>query len=144
MVLVVRKDLGMSPGKIAAQCVHAALGAYREASSASNGPALDGVAMWESQGQHPRRSAHLMHLMTPAISLRPLSVSSGVTPAPCQQGYQSLELCCRSMCLGGGGAGRGGFFDRGSDDRAVVQLIGRARRAHGRRARLFGRFTRVH
>jgi len=31
MVLVVRQDLGMKKGKIAAQCCHAALGAYRRA-----------------------------------------------------------------------------------------------------------------
>jgi PTH2 family peptidyl-tRNA hydrolase len=29
LVLLVRNDLGMSPGKIAAQCCHAALGAQR-------------------------------------------------------------------------------------------------------------------
>lgn len=30
-VIVVRKDLKMSPGKVAAQCCHASLGAYRRA-----------------------------------------------------------------------------------------------------------------
>lgn len=30
-VIVVREDLGMSPGKTAAQCAHASLGAYRKA-----------------------------------------------------------------------------------------------------------------
>jgi peptidyl-tRNA hydrolase, PTH2 family len=47
MVLVVRTDLNMSAGKISAQCVHAALGAYRIASSSN--PAL--VAVWEDSGE---------------------------------------------------------------------------------------------
>jgi len=29
--MIIREDLGMSPGKIAAQCCHASLGAYRRA-----------------------------------------------------------------------------------------------------------------
>lgn len=47
MVLVVRSDLGMSAGKVAAQCVHAALGAYRLA-AASNAPLM---AVWEDSGE---------------------------------------------------------------------------------------------
>ena len=47
MVMVVRTDLGMSAGKIAAQCVHAALGAYRETQ------AIDPrtLRMWEETGE---------------------------------------------------------------------------------------------
>jgi hypothetical protein len=44
-VLLVRTDLDMSAGKIAAQCSHACLGAYRRASS---DPAA--LVQWESMG----------------------------------------------------------------------------------------------
>ncbi len=47
MVLVARADLGMSTGKIAAQCVHAALAAYRQA--LAQVPRF--VRAWESQGE---------------------------------------------------------------------------------------------
>lgn len=47
MVMVVRSDLSMSPGKIAAQCVHAALGAYRIA--ASSDPQT--LSIWEDSGE---------------------------------------------------------------------------------------------
>ncbi len=47
MVLVVRADLGMSAGKIAAQCVHAALAGYRQALV----QAPQFVSAWESQGE---------------------------------------------------------------------------------------------
>ncbi len=47
MVVVVRADLGMSPGKIAAQCVHAALAAYRQGVV----QALPWVREWERQGE---------------------------------------------------------------------------------------------
>jgi PTH2 family peptidyl-tRNA hydrolase len=47
MVIVVRADLGMSSGKIAAQCVHAALAAYRQALVQS--PPF--VRAWEAQGE---------------------------------------------------------------------------------------------
>lgn len=47
MVLVVRTDLGMSPGKIAAQCGHAAVGCY-ESVEKSN-PRL--LQQWRNGGQ---------------------------------------------------------------------------------------------
>lgn len=47
MVLVVRTDLGMSPGKIAAQCGHAAVGCY-ESIERSN-PAV--LWQWRNGGQ---------------------------------------------------------------------------------------------
>lgn len=47
MVIVVRNDLRMTPGKIAAQCVHASLGAYRQQSSTNSSE----LAIWESTGE---------------------------------------------------------------------------------------------
>jgi hypothetical protein len=47
MVVVVRSDLGMSAGKVAAQSVHAALAAYRQALAHS--PQF--VRAWEAQGE---------------------------------------------------------------------------------------------
>mmetsp|Transcript_25682 Transcript_25682/g.40252 ORF Transcript_25682/g.40252 Transcript_25682/m.40252 type:complete len:164 (-) Transcript_25682:36-527(-) len=47
MVLLVRSDLGMSPGKVAAQCAHATLGAYR---TASEGDVLT-LQQWELSGE---------------------------------------------------------------------------------------------
>ncbi|KAL1124210.1 hypothetical protein AAG570_001980 [Ranatra chinensis] len=47
MVLVVRNDLGMGKGKIAAQCCHATLGCYRIASTVA--PTM--VEEWEVAGQ---------------------------------------------------------------------------------------------
>lgn len=44
MVMIVRTDLEMSAGKVAAQCVHAALGAVRESNP-------DTVALWTSIGE---------------------------------------------------------------------------------------------
>lgn len=46
LVIVVREDLGLSPGKLAAQSCHAALGAYREG---LNDPHT--LAVWEEQGE---------------------------------------------------------------------------------------------
>ena len=46
MVLVVRSDLGMGHGKIAAQCGHAVLGAYQ----AALGEKPEWVSAWESRG----------------------------------------------------------------------------------------------
>jgi PTH2 family peptidyl-tRNA hydrolase len=47
MVLLVRTDLGMQKGKVAAQCAHAALACYKKA--LKNDP--DGVTAWEITGQ---------------------------------------------------------------------------------------------
>ncbi|KAJ2785529.1 hypothetical protein H4R18_000474 [Coemansia javaensis] len=47
LVLVVRMDLGMSKGKIAAQCSHAALACYKDASRR----AAAAVSAWEVTGQ---------------------------------------------------------------------------------------------
>ncbi|KAM7538158.1 hypothetical protein Aperf_G00000078316 [Anoplocephala perfoliata] len=47
LVLVVRNDLGMTKGKVAAQCSHATLGCYQIAMEQCS----DVVNMWESAGQ---------------------------------------------------------------------------------------------
>lgn len=47
MVLVVRKDLPMTKGKIAAQCAHAALACYEKAVQKTP----KNVQVWKSQGQ---------------------------------------------------------------------------------------------
>lgn len=47
MVLVVRTDLGMKKGKIAAQCAHAVVGCYRVASTSCP----DILNKWEETGQ---------------------------------------------------------------------------------------------
>jgi PTH2 family peptidyl-tRNA hydrolase len=47
MILVVRNDLKMGKGKIAAQCGHATLGVYR--SSLCRNPS--GVKLWEAMGE---------------------------------------------------------------------------------------------
>ncbi|KAJ2381074.1 Peptidyl-tRNA hydrolase protein 2, mitochondrial [Coemansia sp. RSA 2559] len=47
MVLIIRTDLGMTKGKIAAQCAHAALGCYKRASKQE--PAI--LRAWELMGQ---------------------------------------------------------------------------------------------
>lgn len=47
LVLVVRNDLGMTKGKVAAQCSHATLGCYQEAME----QCPDVVKAWESVGQ---------------------------------------------------------------------------------------------
>ena len=47
MVLVVRMDLNMSPGKVASQCVHAALGTVRSVESTA--PHV--ISSWRSEGE---------------------------------------------------------------------------------------------
>src|SRR5258708_3059351 len=47
MVLLIRSDIGMTKGKAAAQCAHAAIAAYRNALSRQ--PAL--LKEWEADGQ---------------------------------------------------------------------------------------------
>ncbi|CAD7949827.1 unnamed protein product [Amoebophrya sp. A120] len=46
MVMIVRKDLGMQKGKIAAQCGHAVLGAYEKAQADK-----DRIRVWRRWGQ---------------------------------------------------------------------------------------------
>ena len=48
LVIVVRMDLKMTTGKVAAQCVHAALGAYRLAIA---GPSSSLLQSWEEGGE---------------------------------------------------------------------------------------------
>lgn len=48
MAILVRKDIEMSKGKIAAQCCHACLGAYQAALKKGHSQALKA---WEAQGQ---------------------------------------------------------------------------------------------
>ena len=54
MALVVRTDLGMSKGKAAAQCAHAAIGCYKRALTES--PQL--LKQWETFGQTKVRLFH--------------------------------------------------------------------------------------
>ncbi|KAK5717607.1 hypothetical protein LTR17_015960 [Elasticomyces elasticus] len=49
LVLVVRKDLGMSPGKIGAQCGHATLACYKTLVRANPGHPV--LRQWEDYGQ---------------------------------------------------------------------------------------------
>jgi PTH2 family peptidyl-tRNA hydrolase len=49
MVILIRSDLGMSPGKMASQCVHAALGCVRQFTSAM--PYQTKLQAWESTGE---------------------------------------------------------------------------------------------
>lgn len=49
MVLVVRTDLGMTKGKIAAQCGHATLACYKSMLNSKDGTAL--LRRWETMGQ---------------------------------------------------------------------------------------------
>ena len=49
LMLVVRTDLGMTKGKIAAQCGHATLACYKSLSSSSSGSSL--LKKWEKNGQ---------------------------------------------------------------------------------------------
>lgn len=50
MVLVIRTDLQMSKGKVAAQCSHATLAAYKTSLNGSK-PQLDWLKKWEAEGQ---------------------------------------------------------------------------------------------
>uniref|UniRef100_UPI00358E886C peptidyl-tRNA hydrolase 2, mitochondrial-like n=1 Tax=Myxine glutinosa TaxID=7769 RepID=UPI00358E886C len=47
LVLVVRSDLGMGKGKVAAQCAHAAVSAYKRAAQSN----AEGLRRWEYSGQ---------------------------------------------------------------------------------------------
>jgi PTH2 family peptidyl-tRNA hydrolase len=50
MVLIIRTDLNMSKGKVAAQCSHATLAAYKSCLNGSKSQ-LDWLKRWESDGQ---------------------------------------------------------------------------------------------
>ncbi|PKS09676.1 hypothetical protein jhhlp_004296 [Lomentospora prolificans] len=78
LVLVVRTDLGMTKGKIAAQCSHATLACYKElARTADRNPnSIEGKLLrrWESRGQKKiavqiRSQDEMMELMGVARSL---------------------------------------------------------------------------
>jgi len=77
MILVVRTDLGMSIGKIAAQCSHATLACYK--TLAFSNPSL--LRQWERAGQTK-------------IALR---CSSEEDLLVLQAQAQSLKLCARSI-----------------------------------------------
>ncbi|KAL0486690.1 hypothetical protein AKO1_007573 [Acrasis kona] len=51
MVMVVRTDLGMKNGKIAAQCGHAVLGAYRIIASSKNPQHKSWLSAWSTFGE---------------------------------------------------------------------------------------------
>lgn len=51
MVLVVRTDLKMSQGKVAAQACHACLAAYRAAVASTDARQQDALAVWETFGE---------------------------------------------------------------------------------------------
>jgi len=70
MVLVVVKELNMSSGKIAAQCVHAALAAYRE--TMAKKPEM--LPSWEAQGEttvclQVKNDAQLQKVLNDAATL---------------------------------------------------------------------------
>ncbi|KAL1715504.1 PTH2-domain-containing protein [Schizophyllum commune] len=100
MVLVVRQDLGMSSGKIAAQCSHATLACYKTLASAN--PLL--LRQWERVGQTK-------------IALRCSNEEELLT---LQAQAQSLNLCARSIQ----DAGR---TQIAAGSRTVLGIIGPAR-----------------
>ncbi|KAL1707668.1 PTH2-domain-containing protein [Schizophyllum commune] len=100
MVLVVRQDLGMSSGKIAAQCSHATLACYKTLASAN--PLL--LRQWERAGQTK-------------IALRCSDEEELLT---LQAQAQSLNLCARSIQ----DAGR---TQIAAGSRTVLGIIGPAR-----------------
>jgi peptidyl-tRNA hydrolase, PTH2 family len=51
LMLVVRSDLGMTKGKIAAQCGHATLAVYKSLAERSSGPGRMVLNRWEAHGQ---------------------------------------------------------------------------------------------
>ncbi|KAJ9149396.1 PTH2-domain-containing protein [Pleurostoma richardsiae] len=78
LVLVVRTDLGMTKGKIAAQCSHATLACYktlsRAAQKAPSSPAARLLSRWERRGQakiavQVKSEDELLELMGKARSL---------------------------------------------------------------------------
>ncbi|KAF8740654.1 hypothetical protein AX14_007790 [Amanita brunnescens Koide BX004] len=77
MVLVVRSDLGMSTGKIAAQCSHATLACYKTMQSTN----LKALRQWERSGETK-------------IALRCSDENELLT---LQAQAQSRELCARSI-----------------------------------------------
>ncbi|KAL9051074.1 MAG: hypothetical protein Q9162_006247 [Coniocarpon cinnabarinum] len=72
LVLVVRSDLGMTKGKIAAQCGHATLACYRTLSNSDSGQSI--LRRWERYGQakvavKTNSEEDLMLLQAQAVSL---------------------------------------------------------------------------
>ncbi|KAJ2519631.1 hypothetical protein H4217_002563 [Coemansia sp. RSA 1939] len=81
MVLIIRMDLGMTKGKIAAQCAHAALGCYKRATKQE--PAL--LKAWELSGQ-------------PKVTLK---CASEEEMAELQSRAKELGLVAQSICDAG-------------------------------------------
>ncbi|KAJ1662341.1 hypothetical protein IW140_005951 [Coemansia sp. RSA 1813] len=81
LVLIIRTDLGMTKGKIAAQCAHAALGCYKRATKQE--PAV--LRAWELMGQ-------------PKVTLK---CSSEEEMVELQSRAKELGLVAQSICDAG-------------------------------------------
>nr|ACO15445.1 Peptidyl-tRNA hydrolase 2, mitochondrial precursor [Caligus clemensi] len=81
MVLVVRTDLKMSKGKVAAQCCHAALDAYKK-SKKGGSRAKQAVRLWEDIGQ--KKVTLKAESEEELLSLRRLALDKGLIAAVIQ------------------------------------------------------------